>query len=283
LTDYPLTFKCNDNCISCILDTEITSRIPDPSLKQIADVIDKIDSNTDYFGVGGGEPTLRKELFKVLKYTRERHPNLYIFLVTNGRMFAYEEFVKNLADLKLGNYRVAVALYGHREEVQENITRSIGSFEQTVQGIKNLISFNIPTEVRTIINRINYRYLEELANFIVKEFQGLDRVVFVNMKITGNAYKNRDKVLVRYNELVPFVEKAVEVLRKNNIKVYLYHFPLCIIPGHLWDLAKGITKAELEELTFVEECEKCKVKQDCPMIWKTYATFVGKDEFKAVD
>ncbi len=283
MTDWPLTLKCNDNCISCILDTEITSRIPNPPLKQITDVIDSIDPETDYFGIGGGEPTLRKEMFQILKYARERHPSLYMFMVTNGRLFAYEEFVKKLADLNLGNFRVGVALYGHTQEIQEAVTRSKNSFKQTVQGIKNLLSFGIPTEVRTIINRINYQHMEELANFIVKEFQGIDRMIFINMKITGNAYRNRDKVLVKYTELVPYVERAVKVLIENNINTRLYHFPLCTIPKHLWNLAKGITKSETNELTFVEECEKCELRNECPRIWKSYVVFAGKDEFKAVD
>lgn len=282
MTDHPLTFRCNDNCISCILDTEATSRIPDPALRQITDVIDSINPDTDYFGVSGGEPTLRKDIFQLLKYARSRYSNLYIFIVTNGRMFAYEDVVKKLSDLNLGNYRVAVALYGHTEDIHEAITRTKGSFRQTIHGIKNLTSFRIPTELRVIINKMNYRHMEELAHFIAKEFQGLDRVVFVNMKITGNAYKNKDRVLVRYNELVPFVEKSVEVLRKNNINTMLFHFPLCTIPERLWNLAKGITKAEVEELTFVEECDKCRMKSDCSMIWKSYVVVAGKDEFKAV-
>jgi His-Xaa-Ser system radical SAM maturase HxsC len=282
MTDWPLTFKCNDNCISCINNTTIVSKIPDPPLKQIKEVINKINSENDYFGLSGGEPTLRKEFFKILKYAREKHPNMYIFIVTNGRMFAYEKFAKKLADLNLGNFRVGVALYGHNSEIQESITRSNGSFQQTTQGIKNLLSFGIPVEVRTIINKFNYKYMENLAKFIAKEFQGVDRVVFINMKITGNAYKNRDTVLVKISKVVPYVEKAVKILRERNIEIRLYHFPLCIIPKNLWGIAKGVTKAETNELTFVEKCEKCKIKRECSRIWRTYVGIVGEKEFKAI-
>ena len=282
MTDWPLTFKCNDNCISCINNTEVISKIPDPPLEQIKRVIDSIDPENDYFGVGGGEPTLRKEFFQILEYARKRHPNLYIFITTNGRMFSYKKFAKKLADLKLGNFRVAVALYGHNSKIHESITRTKGSFEQTVRGIKNLLYFGIRTEVRTIINRINYKYMEEIAEFAVKEFPTLDRFIFINMKITGNAYINRDKVLVKISKVIPYVEKAVKILRKVKIQTRLYHFPLCIIPKHLWDLAKGVTKAEINELTFVEECKKCKMKKECPMIWKSYVALVGDKEFKAI-
>ncbi|MEM5806808.1 MAG: radical SAM protein [Candidatus Aenigmatarchaeota archaeon] len=282
MTDWPLTFKCNDNCISCINNTAIVSKIPDPPLEQITGVIDKINSKNDYFGVSGGEPTLRKEFFKILKYARKRHPDLYLFIVTNGRMFFYRKFAEKLANLNLGNFRVGVALYGHNKKIHESITCSRGSFEQTTKGIKNLLSFKIPVEVRTIINKLNYKYMEEIAKFIVEKFPTVDRAVFINMKITGNAYKNREKVLVKISEVVPYVEKAVKILIEDKIETRLYHFPLCIIPENLWEIAKGVTKHEKHELTFVEECEKCKLRDECPKIWKSYVGIVGKEEFKAI-
>ena len=104
MTDYPFTFKCNQNCISCINNNKIFSLKLDPSLKRIKEVIDRIDPENDYFGVGGGEPTLRKEFFEILKYARKKHPDLYIFITTNGRMFSYKGFSKRLSDLNLGNF-----------------------------------------------------------------------------------------------------------------------------------------------------------------------------------
>lgn len=282
MTDWPLTFKCNDNCISCINNTAIVSKIPDPPLEQIIEVIDKINPENDYFGISGGEPTLRKEFFQILEYAREKHPDLYLFIVTNGRMFFYKKFAQKLAELNLGNFRVGVALYGHNKKIHEAITCSKGSFEQTVKGIKNLLSFRTPVEVRTIINRINYKYLENLAKFIAKEFPAVDRVVFINMKITGNAYKNREKVLVKISNVVPYVEKAVKILREGKFETKLYHFPLCIIPENLREMAKGVTKGERHELTFVNECENCKLKKECPKIWRSYVGVVGKEEFKAI-
>ncbi|MEM4367978.1 MAG: radical SAM protein [Candidatus Anstonellales archaeon] len=283
MTDWSPTFKCNDNCVSCINNTEIACRASDPPLKQIFNILEKINPKTDYLGLSGGEPTLRKEFFKILKYARERHPDLYILILTNGRMFSYKKFAKKLASLNLGNFMVAVALYGHNEEIHESITRSKGSFLQTTNGIRNLLSFGIPVEVRTIINKINYKYMENFAKFVAEEFPTANRVVFVNMKVTGNALKNRDQVLVKISEVVPYVEKAVKILQDKKIETRLFHFPLCVIPENLWNLAKGITKREIEELTFVEECEKCLMQEECPRIWKSYVEVVGCEEFRAIN
>lgn len=281
MTDWPLTFRCNNNCISCIVDSEKLRRGLDPKLEEIKKTIKVIDPKNDYIGISGGEPTLRKEFFDTLKYIREQQPKLYIFIVTNGRMFSYRSFTKKLADLNLGNYMVGVALYGHNQETHEKITRAKNSFKQTVKGIKNLLSFNIPTEVRIIISKLNYKTLPKISKFIINNFSGVDRVVFINMKYTGNALLNKDKIFVRVSDVVPYAEKAADILLENGFEPKLYHFPLCTIKRKYWDLAKGVTK-DKRELCFAPQCEDCIKKQDCPMIWKTYFKLAGPEEFNPI-
>ncbi|UCG95299.1 MAG: radical SAM protein [archaeon] len=278
MTDYPLTFKCNNNCITCISKTSEISKISDPRIQDIKNAIEKINPRTDYLGLGGGEPTLRKEFFEILKYARKTNPNIYIFLTTNGRIFSYKEFAKKLSKLSLKNFRVGVALYGHNEKIHERITRCRGSFGQTVKGIKNLIEFGFHVEIRVIISRLNYKSLPHIAKFAAEKFPGMERFVFVNMKYTGNALKNRKKVLVKISKVVPLTERAVKILKENNVNTKLYHFPLCILPENLRNMAKGVTK-EAGELTFVKVCEKCRLREDCPRIWKSYVKLVGDKEF----
>lgn len=282
MTDWPLTFRCNDNCISCINNTKVVSSSRDPPLDQIKEVIDNLDPQENYLGLSGGEPTLREEFFQILRYARNKYPDLYIFIVTNGRMFSYEDFTRKLADMELGRFRLGVTLYGPNREVHEAITRSKSSFKQTKEGINNLLRYDLPVEIRTIINRLNYKHLPELADFVQESYQGVDRFVFVNMKITGNAYKNRDAVLVKYKEVVPQVKRALNRFKNWEGEIRLYHFPLCIIPKSWWPLAKGVTKEETRELAFADQCDECAVKEECPRIWKTYLSLVGGEEFEPI-
>lgn len=275
-----MTFRCNNNCVSCILNTGVTSRLPDPPMKQITRVIDGINPKNDYFGISGGEPTLRNELFDVLQYARKRHPDLYIFLVSNGRMFFYREYTKKLADLNLDNFKVGIPLYGHTPKLHDSITRVKGSFAQAVGGIKNLLESGINIEVRTIINKLNYKYLEDIAKF-VGGFQDFDRFVLINMKYTGNAFLHKNVLFVKLSDVVPYATKAVDILRDFDINVRLYHFPLCILPEKYRTIAEGITKEE-KELTFAPQCKNCKVKNKCPRIWKTYFISAGNEEFKTI-
>lgn len=280
MTDWPMTFRCNNNCVSCILNTSVTSSIPDPPMEQITRVIDGINPKNDYFGVSGGEPTLRNELLDILRYARERHPDLYIFLVSNGRMFFYREYTKKLADLNLNNFRVGIPLYGHTPKLHDSITRVKGSFIQAVGGIKNLLESGIKVEVRTIIGKLNYKHLEDTAKF-VGGFQDIDRFVFINMKYTGNAFLHKNILFVKLSDVVPYATKAVDILRDFDIYVRLYHFPLCILPEEYRTIAEGVTKEE-KELTFAPQCKNCKLRNKCPRIWKTYFISADKKEFKPI-
>jgi len=282
MVDWPLTFKCNNNCISCINNLEMAEKLKvgNPSEETIKKVIDSVKPG-ETLGLTGGEPTIRKEFFKFLKYAKEKDPYMNVFIVSNGRMFCYDEFVSKMVGIGLKNLKIGIALYGHKREIHDAITRTPGSFKQTLKGIRNLIKAGIPIELRVIISTINYKHLEDMAKYIIKNLKGVFRVVFINMKYTGNAYINRKVIFVRYKDVVPYAEKAADILMKNDIEVKLFHFPLCAIKKKYWDLAKGVTKQK-SELMFVDECKKCVEKDECPMIWKTYWVLAGDKEFKAI-
>ncbi|NIO20604.1 MAG: radical SAM protein [Candidatus Aenigmarchaeota archaeon] len=281
MADWPLTFKCNNNCISCIYNLEMAEKLKvgNPMEKEIKKTIDGIKPN-DILSFTGGEPTIRKEFFKFLRYAAGRDSEMNIAIVSNGRMFCYDEFVDKMLKTGLKNLKFCIALYGHNERLHDAITRTPGSFEQTIKGIRNLLKRSLPVELRVIISKMNYKYLKDIANFVMKNLNGVHRVVFINMKYTGNAYINRKAIFVRYKDVVPYTEKAADILLESNIEVKLFHFPLCTIKKKYWDLAKGVTKQK-SELMFVSECKECKKREECPMIWKSYWVLAGDKEFKA--
>lgn len=282
MVDWPLTFKCNNNCMSCIYNMDMveTLKIGNPSEKSIKKAIDSVGPG-DTLGMTGGEPTIRKDFLKFLEYARSRDPRMNVFLVSNGRMFSYMDFVKKTASVGLENLKIGIAIYGHSPEIHDAVTRVPGSFKQTIKGIKNLIDSGIPVELRVIVNRLNYSSLERMAGYMARNFKGIYRVVFINMKYTGNAYINRKSLFVRYRDVVPHAEKAADILTKNGIDVKLFHFPLCVTGEKYWDMAKGVTKQE-SELMFIKACEGCRMKNECPRIWKSYWVIAGNSEFKPI-
>ncbi len=255
--------------------------VPTEQIKEKVDSLASKEDNT--IGFGGGEPTISDDFFEVLEYTRNKYEDLLIFVVSNGRMFSNEKFVERTTRILSpeGKNRFGIALFGHEPKLHDMITRAKGSFRQTVNGIKNLLSRGYEVELRIIINKLNYDKLPEIAGWINKNLKGVFRVVFIHMKYTGNALKNIEDIKVKLEESNPYAVKAAEILEENDFNVRMFHFPLCTIPEKHWDKAKGVTKQK-EELKFSEKCEKCDVKEECPMIWATYYNLFGDDEITPV-
>ncbi|UCC91782.1 MAG: radical SAM protein [Candidatus Aenigmatarchaeota archaeon] len=276
MVDWPPTFRCNNNCISCICNLEMVEKFEpkDPQVKQIQRIIDAIKPE-DILCLTGGEPTIRKEFFQFLEYAKKKDPYMNVFVVSNGRMFYYRDFVEKMAKVSPKNLTTGIALYGHNSKLHDSITRTPGSFDQTVKGVRNLIEFKVPVELRVIISKLNYKNLVDIARYVVSDLKGVYRMVFINMKYTGNAYKYRKSLFVRYRQVVPHAERATDLLLKNKIPVKLFHFPLCTIKAKYRELAKGVTKQK-RELMFVDACDKCKVRGECPMIWKSYWVLAGE-------
>ena len=107
----------------------------------------------------------------------------------------------------------------------------------------------------------------------------LKRIVFFAMEIQGNAFRNKDKLLVKYSDFTPMLGDVFSILK--NFEVRLYHFPLCTLKPEFWPYAWRTL--EDRKIKFTEDCEKCSYKKYCLGILKTYAANIGLDEFKPVN
>jgi len=275
-----VNFKCNNNCISCINYRKVANSNRERSLDDIKRMMKKLEKEgVKHLDLNGGEPTIKKDLFEILKYLEEEYPRLEVKLLSNGRMFCYADYVEKLRELNLTKFSLVINLYAGDKSINDAITRSPGSWEQTVKGMKNLLHAGFKVELRIVVNKLNYRHLPEMAGFILREFGGIASVDFINMKVTGEARKNRNIILPRYTESVAYVQRAVDIL-KDQVNVRLLHFPFCILERKYWDFAKGVTIDR--HITLAPQCDFCEQKNDCPMIWKSYIDIIGPEEFKPI-
>lgn len=270
---------CNNNCIMCstrpfdkkkIAGFDKTVRYLDRFLK---------NKSPDSINFTGGEPTIIQDFIPTLDYVKKRFSDTQIRVLSNGRRFIYEHYVKKLVDLKIDNFSVEIPLHASNAELHDSITQTPGSFDQTLQGIKNLLKHKVSTAVRVVVHKMNYKNLPELAELILKDLGEVDKVIFIFVLLQGNAFKNKDKAMVRYDEMMPFLESAIEIL-KDKINIELYHFPLCTLKSQYRKYA--ISSLQKHKVMFIPICKKCKEKINCLGILKTHAFNVGIDEFKPI-
>jgi len=130
-----LTSKCNLECIMCGKDNSIRvqEHMDFELFKKIIDDAQK--SNVDTFQLSYyGESTLYPELIEAIKYTKEKIPNSFISMNTNGLTLT-PRFSKNLLDTNIDS--IVISIEGNNKEEYESI-RVGSSWNILRKNIKNL-------------------------------------------------------------------------------------------------------------------------------------------------
>jgi His-Xaa-Ser system radical SAM maturase HxsC len=275
MVDIGLGTKCNNCCVMCT--NIMPSKIEQPRKGFIFSELKALDKNINEITFTGGEPTLRKDFFEILNFARENFKNTKITMITNGRKFTYPNFCKRTFHLV---DKIITELHGE-EKLHDKITKTPGSFKQTFNGIKNLIEYDFDVELRIIIHRLNYRSLNKITKIYVENFSQVRKIVILPIDIIGNANINKDKLVVKYNEILPYVEEIVDFMNDKNMNVELWHFPLCILKKKYRKFAIGETVPK-KRLANMSICKNCKLEKDCSKPWATYISKVSRDEFKEI-
>jgi len=288
--DIKTGFFCNNYCSFCVQGDKrnihgdkTTSLIK----KELSEAVKACRSIV----FTGGEPTVRKDFLELIKYAR----NLgfkQIQAQTNGRMFAYKKFVEDV--IKAGVTEFAIALHGHSAYLHDFLTAATGSFEQTVQGIKNLKTLSQRVVTNTVITKSNYLNLPEIASFLIS--LGVGQYQFAFVHALGTAAENFDSIVPRMSIIEPYVKRGLDIGIKAGKKVMTEAVPYCFMGGYEDYIAEKIipiTKiydfnSVVENFSIVRQkegklksinCKKCKYYQLCEGPWREYPEHFGWSEF----
>lgn len=238
--------------------------------------------NKENINLTGGEPTIHPEFLKLLGEIREIFPQNKIVMASNGRMFSYPWFAKKC--LKINNFSLEIAIHSANPRLHDAITGVKGSFKQTLTGIYNILKYKNPTqelEIRIVITKLNYKYLDDIADLVKREFSGTNRLVLIFMEMEGHAKKNFNLVGLTYQDLKPCLPLSqLEKWKKGLPEIRLYHFPLCVLEPGSWEYAWRTLREK--EITFLPRCNQCLYKNYCLGIHQDYLELVGDKEFQPI-
>lgn len=263
-----ITGHCNSNCLMCPMSDEERRAEDSFSDELQLDYIKMLPANLQHIVVTGGEPTLRIKLFfKSLEIVKHRFPDIEILLLTNGRSFSISQFADRLAGLAIKNMLVAIPLHGPKDSLHDAITNVPGSFRQTVAGIQNLLERNVSIEIRIVVSKLNYQYLNDIALLIVQKFPKVKIVNFVGLETRGNCAVNFSQVYLDQEESFHAMKPSIDYLLYNGIDVGIYNFPLCKVARGYWQLCKK--SISREKVCFSPLCHTCTVQSACGGFFNT--------------
>lgn len=272
--------RCNSNCIMC--PSSDYSRINgiDTAVDSLILMAKHIPSNVGHLTITGGEPfIIGEQIFEFIDFLKYKFTTTEFLLLTNGRIFAVEKYANMLNETIPEKSVIAIPLHASYADLHDSITQSIGSFKQTCVGIKRLLNLKLRIELRIVISKLNIEDINRLAEYICKEFPSISYVSVIAMEMTGNAYKNREKVWIPYTQIFPKISEAIHCFISNGINVRLYNFPLCTVPKVFWNLCeKSISP---EKVRYDGECMKCTYKNACGGVFSGTIN-MERDELKAI-
>lgn len=277
-----VTNQCNSNCIMCPDAEEVRNTRQIISTNRLLRIVDCIPNDTEHICITGGEPGMIKyDLIKLLKKCRECLPNTQFLLLSNGRIFSdydfTEEFVKNIPY----NIRIGIPLYSDIAKEHDEITQVLGSFEQTITGLNNLLKHNLDIEIRVVVMKKNYEKLSNISKFICNNLNKVNHVNFMALEMTGNAHKNKENVWVNFNESTKDLYRASTILIKEGIDVNLYNFPICKIDKRLYSLAQ--MSISDYKVRYLDKCNNCKVKEKCGGFFPSTMNIQNSEEEKCTN
>ncbi len=248
---------------------------------KIKEIKKGVKKEGDMIQLTGGEPTIHPEFFKLFFWARENYPKLRIYLITNGRMFFYEDFTKRV--LIADRLTIQVSLLAHKKEIHDKITGVPKSHDQVVQGIRNILKYKKDgqkLEIRVVLTKINFSFLNEILGFVYNEFKGVDSVTIIFPEIEGKCAINFDKIGLMHSDVRDLVDKVIPKWVSKIEDLRLYHFPLCQIGSHLWKYVYRTLPPE--EVAYIKKCNDCKYRDYCLGIHKGYLEKIGDHEFMPI-
>jgi len=292
--DIKIGYQCNNHCLFCVQGNK-REKCAFRTKSEIQKDLIRAKKNCQSVVFTGGEPTIHPNFLDLVRLAKKLNFQT-IQVQSNGRLFAYKEFCQEM--IKAGANEFSPALHGHTEDLHDYLTTVPGSFNQTVQGIKNLKIFGQRVIANTVITKSNYRHLPEIARLLV--FLNVDQYQFAFIHIAGTAWENRNSIVPKKSQIISYVKKGLDIGISAGKKVMTEAIPYCFMQGYEQYVAEQIIPDTMviEDKFKIKDYKKYrlnygKIKGPCCMNclyfsicegpWREYPEIFGWEEFKPID
>ena len=161
---FELTYRCSEKCLHCYNigatrnDKEKSGRadFEELSLRDYKRIIDEMcEAGLVSASLSGGDPFSHKDVWDIMEYLYQK--DIAVTILTNGQQVVNQ--INRLA--KLYPKTVRVSLYAANPEMHDGITRKKGSWQISMDVVRNLKATGVPVGISCVLMRPGLKtYLE---------------------------------------------------------------------------------------------------------------------------
>lgn len=179
----------------------------------------------------GAEVTLRKDLPELAARARDAGFE-HVRIQTHAMRLADPAYCDTLVQSGIDEYFISVT--ADSAERHDRITEVPGSFDKTLQALKNLDCFpHVRLMTNTVVTRLSYQCLSGVVE-LLKGLRNLVQMDFWNywpMEEIGNP-----ELLISHFEVRPYLKQAILLADQYGRHVEVKNFPHCLMDETAWAL-----------------------------------------------
>lgn len=187
IVPWRCTYACDSQCVHCLSAGKkaVQDEINTGDAKKIVDQV--TDFGASFFGITGGQPFLRKDLFEVLDYATEK--GLSTSIITDGRLLNEQDINRIIKN----QTKISVSIDG--SEKTNDAIRGKGAYKAAISAIERFAK-------------------EKLLNCLVFTFANVDKLTNANeaeMRHVLDLAKKYDARWVVFHGMIPFCSEQTSL------------------------------------------------------------------------
>lgn len=289
LYELIIGYTCNLNCLFC--STIPRKRLLNKSTEELMkDIYNAKQQGFKILGIGGGEPTLRRDLVKLVRFAKKLKFDV-IRMETNAIMLSYYNLCKKLVDAGMDFFKISI--HGHKPQIHDYLVGKEGAFLKALQAIDNLRKLDIRIEMSIVLTRTNYRFLPQYIDFFAQK--GVSSFCIIFPEYAGNMAKNFKEIGIRITDVVDYVHEALDLIDSLGLdRGLVFNIPDCFMQGYEDHVVRRYNMKLVTPQMIIndadadirmgkrklKECIGCSYFAQCDGIWQNYLNIFGDNEFK---
>ena len=288
-------YRCNNRCLGCFAAQD------DGASMGPVELLDALRrgrrEGASGLWLGGGEPTLRRDLFATARAARAMGYSR-VKLQTNGMLLAYEDFARRCRDA--GVTEVAFSIKGHDAETHDRLAQTPGCHALMVEGMRRARELGMSLEGDVLVYRSNVQALVEVVRTYAP--RGLGRFRLWLLSATDAAGADVRAEIPTMTELARNIALAREAGRAfsgDDDFIVSLHTPPCVLAKeHHGSLVRAkslglrvvnpgghtfmLEASGMEGGLYLPACARCSKRADCDGLRRDYLDAHGDAEFAPI-
>lgn len=171
--------------------------------------------------ITGMDPLEYEHIVELISFVKKNFD--FVSLDTNGTMLSSSILSKRI--IFSGVDEIKIPLYGSSAKIHDSITRTSGSFNRAILGIKNLLKERptINIAIKSLVLKQNKNDLLNIANLVNRL-----KIKFLEFKVPHLNVADIDSFYIPIKNLGPYVKKIYNNSINSKIEITFFDVPYCV-------------------------------------------------------